>query len=82
LALDGIADVTPGSAFFRTLSVEERSLASAVVPKSVDENWQCLSPILYRVCGQCSSFDDVIEAIRQEDTKEPVVDYLRAIIYN
>jgi hypothetical protein len=82
LALDGIADVTPGSAFSRTLSIEERSLASVVNPKSVDEKWQCLSPILNRVCGQWSSFDEVVEALRQEDAKEPIVNYLRAITFN
>ncbi|KAG0044843.1 hypothetical protein BGZ89_005908, partial [Linnemannia elongata] len=82
LALDGIADVTPGSAFSRTLSVEERSLASLVSLNSIDENWQCLSPILSRVCGQRSSFDEVVKALRQEDIEEPVVDYLRAITYH
>ncbi|KAG0287982.1 hypothetical protein BGZ96_008167, partial [Linnemannia gamsii] len=30
----------------------------------------------------CSSFDEVVEALRHEDTKEPVVDYLRAITYS
>ncbi|KAF9080614.1 hypothetical protein BGX23_001890, partial [Mortierella sp. AD031] len=39
LALDGIADVTPGSTFSRALSVKERSLASVVSLKSIDENW-------------------------------------------
>ncbi|KAK3843872.1 MAG: hypothetical protein J3R72DRAFT_440129 [Linnemannia gamsii] len=82
LALDGIADVTPGSTFSRALSVKERSLASVVSLKSIDESWQCLSSILSRVCGQCSSFDEVVEALRHEDTREPVVDYLRAITYS
>jgi hypothetical protein len=35
LALDGIADVTPGSTFSRALSVKERSLASVVSLKSI-----------------------------------------------
>ncbi|KAF9972830.1 hypothetical protein BGZ75_001357, partial [Mortierella antarctica] len=82
LALEGIADVISGSAFSRTLPAEKRSLVSIVGPKSVDEKWECLSPILNRICGQRSSYDEVVEALRQEDAKEPIVDYLRAITFN
>lgn len=82
LALDGIADITPGSAFSRFLPVEERTLANTICVKSINENWQSLSSILSRVCGQCHSYDEVVKALRKEDTNEPVVDYLRAITYS
>ncbi|KAG0256056.1 hypothetical protein BGZ95_005588, partial [Linnemannia exigua] len=82
LALDGIADVTPESAFSRSLPVAERILANAICVKSINEQWQSLSSILSRVCGQCYSYDQVFQASRKEDVNEPVVDYLRAIIYS
>lgn len=82
LALDGVADITPGSAFSHTLSVEERTSANIVYAKSIDERWHSLSAILSRVCGRCYSYDEVVNALRKEDTNEPIIDYLKAITYN
>ncbi|KAF8924077.1 hypothetical protein BGZ58_002188 [Dissophora ornata] len=81
LALDGIADVSPGSEFSQTLSQEERALANVISVKDLDEKWPSLSSILSRVCAASRSYDDVVKALRKENTNEPIVDYLRDITY-
>ncbi|CAO3572332.1 unnamed protein product [Mortierella alpina] len=82
LALDGIADVTPGSAFYLTLSQEQRILANTISFKEVDKRWPTLSSILSRVCVHTYSYENVVEAVRKEDANDPLVDYLRAITNN
>ncbi|KAI8606744.1 hypothetical protein EDD21DRAFT_360324 [Dissophora ornata] len=75
LALDGIADVSPGSEFSQTLSQEERALANVISVKDLDEKWPSLSSILSRVCAASRSYDDVVKALRKENTNEPIVDW-------
>ncbi|KAF9086019.1 hypothetical protein BGX29_001651 [Mortierella sp. GBA35] len=82
LALDGIADVTPGSAFSLYLSQEERALAITTSVKDINERWRSLSSILSRVCARSHSYDDVVEALDKEDASDRVVKYLQAITYN
>ncbi|KAF8933645.1 hypothetical protein BGZ47_010776, partial [Haplosporangium gracile] len=84
LALDGIADVTPGSAFSQTLSPEQRMLVndSIVSDKDIEERWPSLSSILARVCARSSSYDDVVEALSKEVVNERIIDYLRVITNN
>lgn len=84
LALDGIADVTPGSAFSLTLSHEQRMLVNAdiISDKDIEERWPSLSSILSRVCAPLRSYDDVVEALRKEVVNEPIMDYFRVIIDN
>ncbi|KAF9946129.1 hypothetical protein BGZ72_000659, partial [Mortierella alpina] len=48
LSLDGIADVSQGSDFYLFLSSEERRLATAVSPSSVDDRWPNLKGIMER----------------------------------
>lgn len=84
LALDGIADVTPGSAFYSTLTQEQRSLAGDIFisDKDVDKRWPSLSLILSRVCTSSRSYEDVVKALKNETSDDPIVDYFRNITYN
>ncbi|KAI1288882.1 hypothetical protein EDD11_009572, partial [Mortierella claussenii] len=84
LALDGIADVTPGSEFALTMSQVEWTLANAACTSDTDikERWPTVLSILSRVCVLSHSYDDVVKALKREDVDEPIVDYLRDIVYN
>ncbi|GJJ74259.1 hypothetical protein EMPS_06617 [Entomortierella parvispora] len=84
LALDGVADLSPGSEFTLTLPLEERPLACAVSTSEPDinEKWPTLLPILSRVCAPTHSYDDVVNALKNEDANDPIVEYLRWITYN
>lgn len=84
LAKDGIADVTPGSSFFGTLSKEQQMLAAtaSISSKDMEEKWPSLSSILSRVCVRTHSYDDVVKALRREDVSDPIVEYLRDMASN
>ncbi|KAG0048478.1 hypothetical protein BGZ83_006565 [Gryganskiella cystojenkinii] len=84
LALDGIADITPGSVFYSTLTQEQRVLASGISTSEGDVNkkWPSLSTILSRVFGSSRTYEDVIKALKKETSDDLIVDYLRNITYN
>jgi len=84
LALDGIADVTPGSEFYGTMSLEQQMLMTAVSisSKDIEENWPCLPSILSQVCAHIHSYDNVVKALKKEDVNKPIVEYLQDITYN
>ncbi|KAI1300411.1 hypothetical protein EDD11_006201 [Mortierella claussenii] len=84
LALDGIADVTPGSAFYSTLTQEQRSLAGDIFISDEDvyKKWPSFSSILSRVCTSSRSYEDVVKALKKETNDDPVVDYFRNITYS
>lgn len=84
LALDGVADITPGSDFAHVLTPEELTLANAVytADANIEERWPGLVPLLSRVCAPSYSYENVVAALEKEATNDPMVHYLRDITYN
>lgn len=81
LALDGIADVTPSSAFYSTLTRDQRLLVSAlsISDEDVDKKWPSLSSVLSRICTSWTSYDEVVKALENEPGNDRLINYFRTI---
>ncbi|KAI1313035.1 hypothetical protein EDD11_002740 [Mortierella claussenii] len=80
LALDGIADLTQESAFSAYLEKGILGYARRVAPSpDIYERWPTLLPILDRVF-RSNNYDEVAEAVRTENMKDPVAAYLFTVV--
>ncbi|KAF9170687.1 hypothetical protein BGX20_008646 [Mortierella sp. AD010] len=80
-ALDGIADLTPGSNFETTLPshVQSEIYLSEITPIDMYNKWPNMSAIFERVF-KADGYDEVMAAVMREDWKDPVVFYLISIV--
>ncbi|KAF9923458.1 hypothetical protein BGZ65_008865 [Modicella reniformis] len=80
LALDGVADLTRESDFSTFLDMDILAVARRVPPSpDIYERWPTLQPILDRVFLS-NGYDEVAEAVRSENMRDPVAAYLFTIV--
>ncbi|KAG0019707.1 hypothetical protein BGZ82_011812 [Podila clonocystis] len=84
IARDHIADISPDSAFVKFLPSNIRMLAmdDTFSSKEVDDVWPEFQNICERVFKPDGSYEDVCQALRKEDSGEPIVSYMLGIIYS
>ncbi|KAI8605431.1 hypothetical protein EDD21DRAFT_363541, partial [Dissophora ornata] len=80
-ALDGIADLSPGSSFETTLPsyFQPEIYLSEITPIDVYNKWPNLSAIFGRVFA-ATSYDDIVAAVMKEDWRDPIAFYLISIV--
>ncbi|KAG0380365.1 hypothetical protein BGX24_008815 [Mortierella sp. AD032] len=80
LARDGVADLSVGSKFRRSLAPEVGKAASKLgLVGELHATWPTLTGILGRVFAK-NHYDDVAEAITHESMKDPVARYIMSVI--
>ena len=80
LARDGVADLSMGSTFRKSLAPDVGKAASKLgLVGELHTTWPTLTGILDRVFAK-NHYDDVVEAITDESMKDPVARYIMSVI--
>ncbi|KAG0100186.1 hypothetical protein BGZ93_003652 [Podila epicladia] len=84
IARDHIADISPESAFIKFLPSNMRIIAmdDTFPTKVIDDVWPEFRNICERVLKPDGSYEDVCQALRKEDSGDPIVAYMLGIIYS
>lgn len=81
---DHIADISSDSAFVKFLPSNIRMLAmdDTFPSKEIDDQWPEFRNICERIFKPDDSYEDVCQALRKEDSGDPIVAYMLGIIYS
>ncbi|KAG0335350.1 hypothetical protein BG000_007560 [Podila horticola] len=81
---DHIADISSDSAFVKFLPSNIRMLAmdDTFPSKEIDDQWPEFRSICERIFKPDDSYEDVCQALRKEDSGDPIVAYMLGIIYS